>query len=100
MRPRGFDRVMVAVVLTVAPMPTARAEDAGLPALRAFEHSWADDVDSFGELVAGTRLGRTTRLTWWLVPPRETHNSGCGVAAADPRDGAEDASPCLLLPAR
>ncbi|HZE65354.1 MAG TPA: neutral zinc metallopeptidase [Sporichthyaceae bacterium] len=99
MRRGGLIGVVVAVVLTVAPMPTARAED-GLdyPRFVAFEQSVADDVDSFWTSWSQAHASAYHSAHLVLVPAAETHNSGCGVAAADPRDGAEDASPAFYCP--
>lgn len=96
----GVIGAMVAAALMGAPVSTAQAED-GLDFAHfvAFERSVADDVDGFWAAWSQDHAApyRAPRLV--LAPAGQSRDSGCGVAAGDPADGADGSvSPAFYCP--
>ncbi|HEY2831478.1 MAG TPA: neutral zinc metallopeptidase [Sporichthyaceae bacterium] len=99
MRRVGFLGVLVAAALVGTPMQAARADD-GLTYNHfvAFEQAVADDVDSFWASWSREHSAPYHSARLVLAPQGRSRNSACGVAVADPVDGADDASPAFYCP--
>lgn len=100
MKRAGVIGAALAAVLTGTPMSAAQAED-GLDYAHfvAFERSVSGDVDGFWAKWSQDHSApyRSARLVF--APPGQSRDSGCGVAVADPADGADGAvSPAFYCP--